>query len=238
MVKIGYIYKITSPTGKIYIGQTTRLNDRIAKYKSCSHIEEQRMLYNSIKKHSWENHIFEIITEAPYGKLLKLEIQYIKEHNSFHYDNPNGMNLTRGGEGSLGRKDTPETIQKRINNIKGKKRSEQTKQLMSELKKGKPSNHQGKICSEETKQKISTSNKGRLPSNTTKQNRNNTRLINLITTHSAILQINKTTNEVIKEWVMLPKNIAKHFNVCDSNIVKCLNGKKEYTMGCIWRYKK
>ena len=65
---------------------------------------------------------------------------------------------------------------------------------MSELKKGKPSNHQGKVCSEETKQKISTSNKGRLPSNTTKQNRNNTRLINLITTHSAILQINKTTN--------------------------------------------
>jgi hypothetical protein len=26
--------------------------------------------------------------------------------------------------------------------------------------------------------------------------------------------------------------------VCDSNIIKCLNNKKQHTAGCIWRYKK
>jgi group I intron endonuclease len=238
MERIGYIYKITSPTGKIYIGKTIRLNDRISKYRNCNGISEQKMIYNSIKKHGWENHVFEIITEAPIDQLSYLESFYIETLNSFHYSNPNGMNLTKGGEGTPGRKDTPETIQKRINSIKGRTHSEQTKQLMSELKKGKPSNNKGISCSEEKKKKISEANKGKTPSDLTKLNRNNTRLNNLIKLHDAILQIDKTTNLVVKEWKMLPKEIAKYFNICDTNIIKCLNGKKEYTIGYKWKYKK
>jgi hypothetical protein len=148
------------------------------------------------------------------------------------------MNLTKGGEGTLGRKDSIETKTKRSNSIRGRHHSDQTKHLMSELKKGKPSNNKGISCSDETKKKISESNKGKIPSDQTKQNRNNTRLVNLINLHEAILQINKTTNLVVKEWKILPKEIAKHFNICDSGIIKCLNGKKENTMGYIWRYKK
>ena len=238
MIKIGYIYKITSPTGKIYIGQTTRLNDRISKYRTCSYIKEQRILYNSIKKHSWDNHNFEILTEAPQDTLSELEIKYIKEYNSFHYENPNGMNLTRGGEGSLGRKDTPETIQKRINSIKGSKRTEETKRLMSFIKKGKPSNSKGVPCSEQRKQKIGQANKGRIRDKSIIEKTNQTKLLNLVKKHECILQIDKTTNEIIKEWVMLPRFIGQYLGVCDSNIIKCLNNKKQHTAGCIWRYKK
>lgn len=238
MEKIGYIYKITSPTGKIYIGKTSRLNDRISKYRNCNGISEQKMIYSSIKKHGWENHIFEIVTEAPINQLSHLESFYIETFNSFHYSNPNGMNLTKGGEGTPGRKDSIETKTKRANSIRGRHHSEQTKQLMSELKKGKPSNNKGVPCSDEKKKKISEANKGKTPSQLTKQNRNNTRLANLISNHEAILQINKETNIVIKEWKMLPKEIAKHFNIYDTNIIKCLNGKKEHTIGYIWRYKK
>ena len=37
---------------------------------------------------------------------------------------------------------------------------------------------------------------------------------------------------------MLPKDIAKHFNAYDTNIIKCLNNKKEKGLGYIWKYKK
>ena len=238
MANIGYIYKITSPTGKIYIGKTSRLNNRITKYRNCNGISEQKIIYSSIKKHGWLNHTFEVITEAPIDQLSHLESFYIETFNSFHYSNPNGMNLTKGGEGTHGRKDSIETKTKRANSIRGRHHSEQTKQLMSKLKKGKPSNNKGIPCSDEKKKKISEANKGKIPSELTKQNRNNTRLANLISNHEAILQIDKTTNTIVKEWKELPKEIAKYFDICDTNIIKCLNGKKEHTIGYIWRYKK
>lgn len=54
------IYKITNPNNKIYIGQSTNIENRIKRYKSLQ-CAGQRILYNSLKKYGWENHKFEII---------------------------------------------------------------------------------------------------------------------------------------------------------------------------------
>jgi group I intron endonuclease len=54
------IYKITNPNNKIYIGQSTNINDRIKRYKSLQ-CKGQRILYNSLKKYGWDTHHFEII---------------------------------------------------------------------------------------------------------------------------------------------------------------------------------
>jgi group I intron endonuclease len=54
------IYKITNPNDKIYIGQSINIENRIKKYKSLQ-CKGQRILYNSIKKYGWGNHVFEII---------------------------------------------------------------------------------------------------------------------------------------------------------------------------------
>jgi group I intron endonuclease len=238
MEKKGYIYKITNPNGKIYIGQTTRLNDRLTAYRNCNNISSQQLLYYSIKKYGWDNHTFEVLTEVSVDKIHNTEIEYIKEHNSFFKENLNGMNMTRGGEGALGRKNSPETIKKRINSILGRKHSEETKKLMSLIKKGKTSNKKGIPCSESTKEKISQANKGRKPSKETINNRNKTRLQKLIENHESILQIDKTTKKLIKEWVILPKEIGKALKICDSSIVKCLKNKKEHHKGFIWQFKK
>jgi len=48
--EIGYIYKITNPSGKIYIGQTTNIHIRKSKYKN-SNCKNQTRLFNSIKKY-------------------------------------------------------------------------------------------------------------------------------------------------------------------------------------------
>lgn len=65
--KIG-IYKITSPKGKIYIGQSKHIEKRFYYYQR-GRCEQQRKLYNSLFKHGWENHIFEIIEECEESEL-------------------------------------------------------------------------------------------------------------------------------------------------------------------------
>jgi len=63
MEKICGIYKIISPTGRIYIGQGVNIRKRFRDYKNL-HCKLQIRLYNSIVKHGWEKHIFEIIEEC------------------------------------------------------------------------------------------------------------------------------------------------------------------------------
>ena len=61
--KVSGIYKITSPSGKIYIGQSANMDRRLREYKYRNN-KTQRRLSNSIKKYGWKNHIFEIIEEC------------------------------------------------------------------------------------------------------------------------------------------------------------------------------
>ena len=84
----GHIYKITSPTERVYIGKTTRLKDRISYYRN-NNKGGQKILDSSIEKYGWDQHKFEVIDEAPVDQLNELEIKYIKDFNTFHYDNPN-----------------------------------------------------------------------------------------------------------------------------------------------------
>lgn len=92
-------------------------------------------------------------------------------------DNKTGIlrNLTDGGEGHSGYKQSKETISKRIKKVKGRKQSEETKMKISLSKKGKclgeqssrygkPAWNKGKKMgspSDETKKKISQSNLGK-----------------------------------------------------------------------------
>jgi len=57
------IYKITSPSGKIYVGQSKHIEKRFYDYQ-IARCEQQRRLFNSLFKHGWKNHIFEIIEEC------------------------------------------------------------------------------------------------------------------------------------------------------------------------------
>ena len=234
---MGHIYKITSPTGRIYIGKTTRINDRISYYRN-NNKGGQKILDSSIEKYGWDQHKFEIITEAPIDHLNELEIKYIKEYNSFHYDNPNGMNLTKGGEGILGKKHSQETIDLMIAKRTGTKRSEATKKLMSNLKKGKAPASAFYTRTEKHIEILRQNSLNRVVSEDEVNRRKQSRLNRLIDQHESILQIDPTTGDIVKEWQMLPKDIAKHFNICDTNIIKCLNGRNKISLGYIWKYKK
>lgn len=64
------IYKITSPTGKIYIGQSRNIVKRRQSYeKVIDKIKTQTRLYNSLQKYGWDGHLFEIIEECEIEEL-------------------------------------------------------------------------------------------------------------------------------------------------------------------------
>lgn len=87
------IYKLTSPSGKSYIGQTKHLSRRLSGHKSPS--SECRALHSAILKYGFENLSLEILKE---GLTLEeanyLETQLISKHNTMA---PNGYNLHPGG---------------------------------------------------------------------------------------------------------------------------------------------
>jgi group I intron endonuclease len=72
------IYKVTSPSGKIYIGQSTNIVQRWEDYNKMIRCKRQTRLYNSFIKYGVKNHIFEIIEECNEHHLLERETYWKK----------------------------------------------------------------------------------------------------------------------------------------------------------------
>lgn len=112
------VYKITSPSGKIYIGQTNRLSRRVIEHKYMSK-KSNLKLYNSISKYGIENHKIEsiFISDCDYEKDM-MEAFYIAYYDSFK----NGLNCSRFPgikNGFLGKKHTAENVLKIKDRMKG-----------------------------------------------------------------------------------------------------------------------
>lgn len=180
MKKITGIYKITSPSGRVYIGQSFDINFRLYRYRKL-YCKRQPKLFSSLKKYGFENHNIQIIHELPNDieekTLNRYERLYIELHKSCGIDL---LNLTDGGEGILnpseetrkklslsgkGRIFSDETKLKMSKAKKGRKISEEQRRKQSELMTGKPSRSKGSKHSEETKRLMSITRKGRISGN-------------------------------------------------------------------------
>jgi hypothetical protein len=100
------IYKITSPTNKIYIGQSTNIENRKYYYTSIK-CDKQHKLYNSLVKYGWEQHKFEVIEECSLEQLNEREIYWGQ-----YYDvlSENGLNLRLGDANGLCSEETKQKI--------------------------------------------------------------------------------------------------------------------------------
>ena len=121
---MGYIYKIENLLNhKIYIGQTTkeRATDRFSQHRYLARHPEQETsisyLHRAMSKYGVDNFSFEVIEEVEDSLLNEREQYWIKEKNSL---TPNGYNMTKGGEGSIGfsRTQTEEEREKRSISVK------------------------------------------------------------------------------------------------------------------------
>jgi group I intron endonuclease len=58
------IYKIVSPTGRVYVGQSINIEKRQESYRRGINYKNQTKLYNSILKYGFSEHIFEVIEQC------------------------------------------------------------------------------------------------------------------------------------------------------------------------------
>lgn len=81
MKRTYFIYKLTAPNGKVYIGQAININRRFSSYRNLS-CKEQQKLYNSIKKYGWDNFKKEILFDGVISQLdiNKLESDFISQY--------------------------------------------------------------------------------------------------------------------------------------------------------------
>lgn len=87
------IYKITSPSGKIYIGQSSNIKKRMNSYKAMN-CKAQVRLHRSFLKYGFENHIIDIIEVCDIDRLNELEVIYIEKYQSC---GKKGLNCMIGG---------------------------------------------------------------------------------------------------------------------------------------------
>ena len=76
--KICQIYKIVSPSGKIYIGKTSNLKLRINYYRRLK-CKKQPLIYYSLLKYGFSGHSFDIIYEGEHtlNEINEIEIKFI-----------------------------------------------------------------------------------------------------------------------------------------------------------------
>lgn len=146
------IYKITSPTGKVYIGQSVNINNRWMSYKNIyKDVSSQPRLYNSLIKYGSDNHLFEVIEECQEIILNERE-RYWQEHYNVLCEK-NGLNCKLTKTKDKSGKVSESTLIKMSNSQKGDKhRNWKIKKHLHPM--------YGRKHSDEAKLKISLAQKG------------------------------------------------------------------------------
>lgn len=127
MDKICGIYKIISPSGRIYIGQSININFRWEQYKKLQACNKQILLFRSFKKYGVENHVFEILEECKEAILNSRERYWQEYYNVLDFKKGLNCKLTSTKD-------------------KKGKHSKKTKQKIGKSNKGKLANKPRPYC--------------------------------------------------------------------------------------------
>jgi group I intron endonuclease len=264
-IKIIGIYKITSPTGKYYIGQSTDVIGRKNKYSTLK-CKSQPKIYRSLMKYGWDNHIFDIIEECDIEQLDDLEFKWKLFYNSVdeglncHYVDLNGgykseetkkkMSNSHIGKHKLSKKHIDIIIKTNTGNQYnvGRKHSEESnlKRNLSiketrKTKKWECGRKKGWQMSEDQK-KILRAPKSEEAKQNMRKPRSEQGKLNMRVpkpnSQKPVFQYNFEGN-FIKEW----KSITDAYlffgkSINSSGITCCLKGKQKTAYGFIWKEQK
>jgi group I intron endonuclease len=223
------IYKITSPSGKVYVGQSINIRNRKYHHKSKTDKQKGPKLYRSIMKYGWENHVFEIIEEGVIGKLDERETYW----KQYYLDLVNG--------------DWSKVLFCDLHDRGGGPRSEETKQKISK-------SNIGRIVSIDTREKKRISMLGKTASLNTKEKmrqasigktKSNQHKINMMLNRNNVIKGIKLANSkpinqydlegnFIKEWESIIE--AKKY-IGKGDIYSCCNNRQKTAGGFIWKFK-
>jgi len=228
------IYKITSPTGRVYIGQAIDIHVRWEKNYKKLQCKKQPRLYNSLLKYSFSQHIFEVVEECKVEELNERE-RYWQDFYDVLSEKGLNCKLTKAEDRS-GK--WSERVKEKIGKArKGKMHTEDTKQQMREVRKGilKTEKHKqaisasakGKSKSVEHLQKIGDANRGRKVTEEFRYKMSSIsskyRNIGQYDFEGNLLHIYTTTSEASKQGFRR------------QGIVECLKGIQRSHKGFIWK---
>lgn len=164
------IYRIVSPTGKVYVGQSWNIKERWSGYKRIE-CTKQIGLFRSFKKYGVDKHLFEILEihqdAVEQSELDKREQYYMDLFRS------QGIKLLNCREGGSNGKLSKEAIAKMSKALKGRhawnkgktgifRHTEQWKKERSLACKGKQPNNAGKFRSKSAIDKTTKANTGQV----------------------------------------------------------------------------
>ena len=145
------IYLLTNKVNsKVYIGVTNNYTKRMREHSGAYN---NYLISKAIKKHGWESFHSQILLkteDADYAYKVA-EASFIQQYQSNNTEK--GYNLTEGGQGTLGYKVSLETRKKMRDKKLGKKLTPEHIEKISK-------SNQGKLFSKETRKKISKKLKG------------------------------------------------------------------------------
>jgi len=233
------IYKLTSPSGKSYVGQSLNIDVRLHHYKLLM-AKGQTKLYRALLKYGFENfsiEILKIIDNYISKDKLKIllngyEIYFIKKYDTINV----GYNIREGG--SKGKLPT-ETKEKISAANKGRVFSEEHRRKLSESHTGyvMPKSQKDLISiksklngiSPETRDKMVKSRRGYKPTKETLKK------YSLSHIQHAVIQFDLSGN-LVKEWECV-MYAAKELGYSRSCIYDCCNNKRKTHKGFMWKYK-
>lgn len=240
-MKVG-IYKITSPSNKVYIGQSWNLSNRYDDYRYQPD-KKQRKIYNSIKKYGFKEHKFEIIHELPVDVTQEVMDRYEVLYWQLYKDcGIEMMNIKEPGKGGKHSLETISLIKekKKLSNNAGKKiHSEEAKQkfrenmldntwakgykFTEEQRKNSSLSKVGRIMPIEGVQKSADKRRGAKRSLETKQ--------------KMWIKIGQYDLEgnFIREWSSCVE-IKETLNINTNHIGSVCNGNRKSSQGFIWKH--
>ena len=218
------IYKITNPTGKIYIGQSLDIYRRFKRYKSGD-CKNQYALYASLIKYGWTNHSFEILEICKKSELNNKERYY---QELYCVMSENGLNCVYVNSEGIKMVYSEQSTNKM--SVSAKKR------IVSEIRKKHQSDiMKGRIYTDEHKRKSSEGNKGKEHWwNKGKPTSLHQKEMASMKNKVKVFQYDTNLN-FIKEWDSI-KSAGFTYGSNGSSISACARGKNKTAFGFIWRY--
>lgn len=242
------IYKWTSPSNKVYVGESKTLFKRRSGYEKLK--PYQIRLYNSFKFYGIENHIWEVIEICEISELKKRERYW---QNFYDVLGSNGLNCRLTGtdeEKGVVSEETRKKIglaSKNNKNMLGKKHSEESKLKMSNSAKGRKH-------TEEAKLKIGIASKGNKyglgykPTDEEREKRRQRAKLWVrskelgekisLSKYKPVIQLDLEDN-FIREWEAI-KIASEELKISHTGISSCCNNKhgRKSTGGFKWKFKK
>jgi len=210
------IYKITNPKGRVYIGQTVNFKKRFTSYRFLK-CKTQRRLYNSLIKHGYLNHKFEIVEECNI-KNLNLRERYWQEYYNVLGNKGLNCRLTKTNDKSgFLSEDT-----KKRQSISQKNSTVQRKANKTSFKKG---------CTPWNK-----GTKGIVIQTPESNKKRSITCRRVCTVNKNVLQFTKA-GRLVREWLSARSAGTTLGKQSGASITECCNGKRKSIYGFIWKYK-